>query len=122
MLALPFLLSSCATPPPQAFHNTDNTALVIKSIDQNTGQLLLPTASSPADNRDLFLQAKHLAQHQTAVVILENYTESRPGDQFRDRSFVWFAALRDLGYEHIYFLRGKGTSDPNGLPTLARYD
>jgi len=27
-----------------------------------------------------------------------------------------------LGYEHIFFLQGKGVNDPEGLITLANYD
>jgi hypothetical protein len=56
------------------------------------------------------------------VVILENYTEPQVGEQFRDRSPQLFAGLRALGYEHIYFLQGRGVTDPEGLITLAEYD
>ena len=48
-----------------------------------------------------------LPEHQTAVVILENYDEAEIGDHFRDRGTTWFVALRSLGYQHIFFLQGK---------------
>jgi hypothetical protein len=67
-------------------------------------------------------QAKTFAQHQTAVVILENYNEPQLGHEFRDRTLGWFIGLRGLGYQHIVFLKGNGVTDPNGLPTLAEYD
>jgi len=35
---------------------------------------------------------------------------------------AWFIGLRGLGYQHIVFLQGNGSTDPNGLPTLAEYD
>ena len=62
------------------------------------------------------------SQHQTAVVILENYNEPQLGHEFRDRTLGWFIGLRGLGYQHIVFLKGNGVTDPNGLPTLAEYD
>ena len=123
MLALPLMLSSCATQkPPQAFHNTDNSALIIKSLDTRSCQVLDPNISTPLENRQVLDHAKSLAQRQTAVIILENYDEAAVGPQFRDRSVEWFTELRGLGYEHIFFLQGKGSSDPDGLITLARYD
>ena len=33
----------------------------------------------------------------------------------------WFMGLRGLGYQHIVFLKGNGTTDPNGLLSLAEY-
>ena len=122
--ALPVLLSSCASSrPPQAFHNTDNSALVVESLDAKTCQIIAPMAMVTREDRGRVLQqAKTFAQHQTAVVILENYSEPRLGPQFRDRSFAWFIGLRGLGYQRIVFLQGNGTTDPNGLPTLAEYD
>jgi hypothetical protein len=74
------------------------------------------------DNARLLDQAKTFAQHQTAVVILENYSEPQLGSEFRDRSVGWFIGLRGLGYQHIYFLRGSGVNSPDGLPLLAGYD
>jgi hypothetical protein len=123
LAALPLILTSCATPnPPVAFHKTDNTTLIIESLDGRICQMLQPTASAKEENDKLLGQAKFLQQHQTAVVILENYTESRIGEQFNDRGTEWFVALRGLGYEHIYFLQGNGVTDPEGLPTIIRYD
>jgi len=123
LAALPLILTSCATlRPPVAFHKTDNTALVIESLDDRTCQMLQPTASAKEESDKLLEQARSFQQHQTAVVILENYTESRIGEQFNVRGTEWFVALRGLGYEHIYFLQGNGVTDPEGLPTIIRYD
>jgi hypothetical protein len=123
LAGLAIMLTSCATPkPPQAFHNTDNTALVVESLDARTCQMLQPTVSVREDSDQLLAKAKALPQHQTAVVILENYTEPQFGEQFRDRGSLWFICLRSLGYEHIVFLRGNGVSDPEGLKILIEYN
>jgi hypothetical protein len=120
---LPLMLTSCATPPPkQAFQNNDSSALIVQSIDGHTSQVLAPTATAPEANSLLLKDAKGLAQHQTAVVILENYSEPQLGSEFRDRSVDWFVALRTLGYQHIVFLKGTGANNPNGLLTLADYN
>jgi outer membrane PBP1 activator LpoA protein len=119
---LSLFLTSCATqPPPQVFHNTDSTALILKSLDSNTSQMLRPSTSNQAKNDQILAIAKALPQHQTAVVMLENYNEQRLGEQFRDRSLPLFICLRDLGYQHIIFVQGREVSDPNGLTTLAEY-
>jgi hypothetical protein len=122
--ALPVLLSSCAStpPPPQAFHNLDKSALVVQSLDARSSQLLAPTAVSREDNSKLLDQIKSNPQHQTAIIILENYNEPQLGPEFRDRTMGWFIGLRGLGYQHIFFLKGSGVTDPNGLPTLVEYD
>jgi hypothetical protein len=123
LAALPILLTSCTTAPPaQAFHNTDNTALVIKSLDDNTSQMVQPAVSNRENNDKLFAKAMTLSQHQTAVVILENYTEPQIGEQFRDRGTSLFVGLRNLGYQHIVFVQGMGVANPDGLITLAEYD
>jgi hypothetical protein len=123
LAALPLILTSCATPnPPVAFHKTDNTALVVKSFDGRTCQMLQPTASAKEENDKLLDQARSFQQHQTAVVILENYTESRMGGQFNVRGTEWFVGLRGLGYEHVYFLQGNGATDSEGLPIIFQYD
>lgn len=123
LAVVPFLLTSCSTPPPpQAFHSTDNSALVIESLDNNNCQILGPAVSSKEDNKAALEKAIKLAQHDTAVVILENYTEAQVGEQFRDRGTPWFVELRGLGYQHIVFLQGKGVANPEGLITLAKYD
>ncbi|MGA2244382.1 MAG: hypothetical protein ABSH48_05225 [Verrucomicrobiota bacterium] len=120
---LPVLLSSCATPPPkQAYHHNDNSALIVKSLDNKTCQVLAPIALDRVDNVRLLNQAKSFSSHQTAVVILENYSEPQLGQEFRDRSVDWFVGLRGLGYQRIVFLKGSGVTDPNGLVTLAEYD
>jgi hypothetical protein len=94
-----YYLASCATPkPPQAFHNTDNTALVVGSLEGRTCQMLQPTVSVREDSDKLLAKAMKLSQHQTAVVILENYAESRICEQFRDPGSLWFVCLRSLGY------------------------
>jgi len=121
--ALPILLTSCVTPPPpEAFHNTDSTALVIKSLDDNTCQMVQPTLSAREKNDLLLAKVMGLPQHQTAVVILENYTEPQIGEQFRDRGTPLFVGLRNLGYQHIVFVQGAGVANPEGLLTLAKYD
>jgi hypothetical protein len=123
LVALTVLLTSCATPqPPQAFHNTDNTALIVESLDTRTCQMLQPTASGKEDSDKLLAKVMKLSQHQTAVVILENYNEPGFGAQFRDRGALWFVGLRSLGYQHIVFLQGRGVSNPEGLTTLVEYD
>ena len=122
--ALPALLSSCATSQPkQAFHNTDNSALIVESLDNSSCQVLAPTAVTREENGRLLDQARTFSQHQTAVVILENYSEAELGTEFRDRSMGWFIGLRGLGYQHIVFLKGNGApADPDGLITLAEYE
>jgi hypothetical protein len=116
-------LTSCATSGSRhAFHNTDNSALVVESLDGKTGQMLGPVVSAREDNGTVLAKAMALPQHQTAVVILENYTEPSLGWQFRDRGTPWFIGLRSLGYEHIVFLQGRGVADPEGLLTLVKYD
>lgn len=117
------MLTSCVTePPPQAFYNTDGTALVIKSLDDRTCQMLEPKASVKEDNDKVLAEAMTLPQHQTAVVILENYTEPQIGEQFRYRGTPLFVALRNLGYQHIVFVQGMGVANPDGLMTLAEFD
>ena len=123
LAALTVTLTSCTTPkPPQAFHNSDNTALVVESLDGRNCQMLQPTASGREDSDKLLARAMNLSQHQTAVVILENYTEPQFGAQFRARGPLWFVGLRNLGYQHIIFLQGKGVRNPEGLTTLVEYD
>jgi hypothetical protein len=123
LAGLAIILTSCATPkPPQAFHNTDSTALVINSLDDTTCQMVEPAASKRERNDNVLALAMALPQHLTAVVMLENYTEPRIGDQFRDRGTVWFVGLRYLGYQHIVFLQGKGVANPEGLTTLVEYN
>ena len=123
LAALPLLLSSCSTPmPPQAYHGTDNSALVISAIDARTSRIILPTPSGEIANDSILNVAKALPQHQTAIVILENYSEPQVGDEFRNRGTPWFIGLRCVGYEHIVFLQGNGATNPEGLITLASYD
>jgi hypothetical protein len=123
LLALPLVLSSCSTPQaPTAYHATDNSAFVIESIDGRTSRILQPSVSGSVPNTKILDTAKAMPQHQTAVIILENYTEAQVGDQFRDRGTPWFIGLRCLGYEHIVFLQGNGNNNPEGLIELAKYD
>jgi hypothetical protein len=123
MAALPVMLSSCAAPrPPVAFHNTDDSALIVKSLDARTCEVIAPTTMVTEDNVRVLNVARSFAQHQTAVVILENYSEPTLGIEFRDRTLCWFMGLREVGYQHIVFLQGRGVADPNGLITLAEYD
>ncbi len=111
------VLTSCATPS-RAFHNTDNTALVIESLDSHTGQILQPTVSARISAEQILAEAAKLPQHQTAVVILENYIEAEIGAEFRDRGKPWLAGLRRLGYQRIVFLQGLGVANPEGLTPL----
>jgi hypothetical protein len=122
LFALPLILCSCATPPPPvAFHKTDNAALVIDSLDNKTARIVQPGLSVREDNNRILTEAKSVQPRHTAVVILENYTEAQPGEQFRDRSVDLFFGLRALGYEHIYFLQGKGVPNPENLLTVVEY-
>jgi hypothetical protein len=121
LLAFAAILSSCATPS-RAFHNADNTALVIQCWDSQHCQTLQPNTADKQTSDQILARAAKLPQHQTAVVILENYTEEEIGDQFRDRGTPWVVSLRNLGYEHIIFLQGLEVPNPEGLITLARYD
>ena len=74
--ALPVVLSSCATSrPPQAYHNTDSSALIVQSLDASSCQVIAPTATGREKDTRLLEQARSFAQRQTAVVILENYSE-----------------------------------------------
>jgi hypothetical protein len=100
----------------------DSTALVIDSLDDNTCQLIQPTMSDKQQNDQILTEAHNFAQHDTAVVILENYNEPQPGAEFRDRSVSLFVGLRGAGYKNIVFLQGKGVANPEGLITLAEYD
>lgn len=120
---MPVLLTSCVTPPPaQAFYNTDKSALVIKSWDDSTSEMVQPAVSKRENNNELLVTAITLPQHQTAVVIMENYTEPQIGQQFRDRGTPLFIGLRNLGYQHIVFVQGTGVANPDGLITLADYE
>ncbi len=123
LAALPLMLASCSTPmPPQAYHGTDNSALVIDALDARTSRVVMPSPSGTVANDEILNIAKALPQHQTAIVILQNYTEAQVGDEFRNRGTPWFIGLRCLGYEHIVFLQGNGATTPEGLLTLASYD
>ncbi len=123
LAALPLILTGCATPPPPAaFHQNDNTALVIDSLDGRTARMLQPDVSSREQSDDLLQQARAFQQHKTAVVILENYTEPVMGRQFQDRGTPWFVTLRGMGYRNIYFLQGNGAANPEGLLTIIQYN
>jgi len=124
LVAVAALLTSCETQPlpPQTFHNTDSAPLVIASLDDQTCQMLQPTITGGEKNEAVLAKAMTLPRHQAAVVILENYTEPRIGEQFRDRGTALFVGLRNLGYQHIVFLQGNGVANPEGLTTLAEYN
>ena len=119
--SMALLATSCATPS-RAFHNTDKAALVIDSLEGQTGQMLQPSNPAKMSNDQLLAEAAKLPQHQTAVVILENYTEEEIGDQFRDRGTPWVVGLRRIGYQRIVFLQGLGVANPEGLTTLVEYN
>lgn len=118
--ALAVCLTSCVSPS-RAFHNTDSTALVIQSFNDQTGQMIQPNVSARKSNDELLGEATALSQHQTAVVILEDYTDEEIGDQFRDRGTPWVIGLRQLGYPNIVFLKGLGVANPEGLITIVQY-
>ena len=123
LIVLPVLLSSCATEPPapRAFRNFDDSALIIESFDDRKTH---DKASADKNDRTIIQVldvARKLPRHRTALVIMENYSEPQLGPQFRDRATVWFAGLREVGYQHIVFLKGSGVGDPDGLPVLAEY-
>jgi hypothetical protein len=123
LAVLPIILCSCATPPPpQAFHNADNSAFVVKSLDEKNCQMILPVVSATETESQALAVASKSSSHQTAVVILENYTEPKLGSQFEIRSTDWFVALRGLGYQHIVFVKGQNATSPDGLLTLAEYN
>jgi hypothetical protein len=121
LVALAVISTSCATPP-RMFHNYDNTALVIDSLDNQTCRMLRPDASASEANDKFLARAAALPKSETAVVILENYTESQIGDQFRDRGTYWLVSLRNLGYRHVVLLQGQDIADPEGLKILADYE
>ena len=121
LVALAVILTSCATPP-RAFQSTDSTALVIESMDTQTCRMIQPTTSAGEDIDKLLAEAASLSQHQTAVVILENYTEPKFGNDFRDRGTPFVVGLKNLGYERIVFLRGVGVASPDGLNILVEYN
>ena len=76
LTALPVLLSSCATSqPPQAYHNTDNAALIVQSLDNRCCQVVAPTILPKEENSLVLDQAKTFSQRQTAVIILESLKE-----------------------------------------------
>jgi hypothetical protein len=125
LAALPALLCSCATtppPPPQVYHSSgESSTLVIDSLDGENSHLLLPDLTKDAPNDTTLARAKTFGKQSVAVVILENYHETEPGDEFRDRGVPWFVSLRNLGYEKIIFLQGNGAPNPDGLVTLVKY-
>jgi len=66
-MALAIIATSWCDPVPGISHNTDNTALVIQSWDNQTCQMLQPTPSAKEGNDQLLARAVALPQHQTAV-------------------------------------------------------
>lgn len=125
LAALPVLLTSCATPPPpppQVYRSGEGPALVIDALDEKTSRILLPDITKDALNDTTLAQARTLGKQPVAVVILENFHESQPGDEFRDRGIAWYVSLRNLGYKNIVFLHGNGAPNPDGLLTVAKYD
>jgi hypothetical protein len=123
LASLAITLTSCTTAPaPQVFHNADSTALVIRSLDSTTCQMIQPILSRKEKIDDALAKAMELPKHKEAVVILENYNEPNFGPEFRDRGTTWFVGLRNLGYEHIVFLKGQGADNPEGLMTLVQYE
>jgi hypothetical protein len=123
LTALSIIVTSCSTPTPpaHAFHQVDNTALVIDSLDENTCLLIQPARAGEQRIDQVLTEAHKLSQHKIAVIILENYRDDRIGSEFRERTEPLYVGLRGAGYEHIVFLQGKGVSVPEGLIMLADY-
>ncbi|HXR04097.1 MAG TPA: hypothetical protein VN836_05250 [Verrucomicrobiae bacterium] len=122
LAALAVSLTSCATSrPPQTFHNTDNNAVVIDSLDQKTGQMLQPAATVREDSNMFLAKAANLSKRQTTVVTVENYNESQPSLQYHIRGTQWFIGVQSLGNEHIVSVQDKGVPNPEGLITLTEY-
>lgn len=114
---------SCASvSPPQGFYSPEPMTLVIRSLDGVSAQLVVPGAMEQEKSEQLLDDLKLLERQKRVVVILENYSEPQLGPEFRDRSVGWFMGLRGLGYQHIVFVRGKGVTDPAGLPVLTEYN
>ena len=61
LVALAIISTSCATPP-RTFHNDDNTALVIESLDNQTCRMLRPDASVERRQRQVFGEGRDIAQ------------------------------------------------------------
>jgi len=118
--ALAICLTSCASPS-RAFHNSDSSALVVQSFKDQTCQMLQPSVSVKKSNDELLGEVAGLSQHQTAVVILEDYYDEGFGEEFRDRTTSWIIGFRRLGYPNIIFLKGLGVADPEGLMTIIQY-
>lgn len=118
------MASGCSTPAPvRTYEHNDASAVIIRSFDSSWASLKTDSEFGPQRRINQLLDLiKDLPVHKTAVVILENYTEPQPNEQFRDRGTPWFIALRALGYEHIVFLRGQNVPNPDGLVVLANYD
>src|ERR1700749_1446523 len=122
-VGLPLMITSCASPAPAppACTVQDESALIVEAYaDPNA------VDNSTKDKKGRALAevlevARHLPQHRTAIVILENYSEASVGTEFRDRATSWFIGLRGIGYQHIIFVKGHGVPDPNGLPVVAEY-
>ena len=121
-LSAMIMVCSCTTSAPQqSFHNTDNAALIIKSMNIRSSQVIAPKLLAEADNSQTLDQLREFAGGKTAIVILENYADTEAGSDFRNRGQAWFMGLRGLGFQHIVFVRGNGVTDPNGLPVVAEY-
>ena len=84
--------------------------------------MLQPNPSAKENNDQFLARSRDIAQHQTAVVILENYTEEEIGDQFRDRGTPWLVGLRQSRISAHRFPSRPGVANPEGLITLAQYD
>jgi hypothetical protein len=124
LLVLSLILTSCATPPPppaHVFHKTPRPFLVLDSLDDQTCEIIQPAMPGKQSNDQALAAARKLYDHQTALVILENYKEAEPGSEFRDRTTMLYVGLSNAGYEHVVFLRGRGVNNPEGLSMIATY-
>ena len=119
---LAILSTSCATTqPPQSFHNTDNSAVIIDSLNDKRSQMLQPATTVRGDNDTVLAKAMKSSRHQTTAVTLQDYDESQAGLQYHIRGTPWIVELRGLEYEHFVYLQDKGITNPGGLITLTQY-
>ena len=122
LAALAVLSTSCATTqPPQSFHNSDNSAVIIDSLNDKRSQMLQPASTVWVDNDTFLVKAMKLSRPQAPAVTLQDYDESQVGLQYRIRGTPWYVELRGLEYEHFVFLRDTAFTNPGGLITLTQY-
>jgi len=124
-LGLLLMTGACSTPDTgtgEVFHGTNNSSIVIESLNERKVQLLAPNATRVMDAPQMLDLLQTMGPRQTAILVLENYSEPQLGTEFRDRTMGWFLGLRGLGYKQIIILRGTGEPSLEGRPILAEYN